>query len=164
LVGWYFEITHGFANFLGRTPSLAFEQLQETWPHEARGMHFDVAALSTVVAFVGIGIAAFFYLGDKRQIQRVTNLVRPLYELSLGKLFIDQIYQVLFVWPLQLLAMLSSVFDGWIVDGLVNLCGKIPPLFGAMLRGLQTGMVQFYAMAMVLGVLVLIGTLLIWPV
>ena len=35
--------------------------------------------------------------------------------------------------------------------------------FGAILRSMQTGMVQFYALAMLLGVLVLIGTLLMWP-
>jgi hypothetical protein len=31
------------------------------------------------------------------------------------------------------------------------------------LRPLQTGMVQFYALAMIWGVVVLIFTLLIWP-
>jgi NADH-quinone oxidoreductase subunit L len=163
VVGAYFELTHGFANFLGRTPSLSFEALQETWPHDHRGMHFDVAAVSTVIALAGIGLAAYLYLGGAGQVEWLTNRMRPLYQLSLGKLFIDQIYAVLFVWPLRLLAWFSYQFDRWIIDGLVNLCGKIPVLFGAALRNLQTGMVQFYALAMVLGVLVLIGTLLIWP-
>jgi NADH:ubiquinone oxidoreductase subunit 5 (subunit L)/multisubunit Na+/H+ antiporter MnhA subunit len=163
VVGAYFEWTHGFADFLGRTPSLAFDALRETWPHDKHGMHFEVAAISTLVAVAGIGVAAFLYLGDASAVTWITNRVRPLYQLSLGKLFIDQIYNVLFVVPLRLLAWLSYQFDRWIVDGLVNACGQIPLLFGRALRNLQTGMVQFYALAMVLGVLVLIGTLLIWP-
>ncbi len=163
LVGMYFELTHGFANFLGRTPSLAFEALRETWPHEKHVMHFDVAAISTAVAAIGVGLAAYLYLGDASQVEWLTNRLRPLYLLSLGKLFIDQIYQVLFVWPLRLLATVSYLFDRWVIDALVNLCGKVPQWFGYGLRSLQTGMVQFYALAMVLGVLVLIGTLLIWP-
>ena len=163
VVGAYFEMTHGFASFLGHTPSLAFQALQETWPHEAHVMHFDVAAISTLVAAAGIRLAAYLYLGDPAQVKWLTNCMLPLYHLSLGKLFIDQIYNAAFVWPLRALAKISFLFDRWIVDGLVNLCGKIPQWFGGMLRSLQTGMVQFYALAMVLGVLVLIGTLLILP-
>jgi hypothetical protein len=34
---------------------------------------------------------------------------------------------------------------------------------GSLLRSLQNGMVQFYALAMMLGMLVLVGTLLMWP-
>ena len=46
------------------------------------------------------------------------------------------------------------------IDGLVNLIGAVPAVFGAMLRPLQGGLVQFYALAMVLGLLALIGALL----
>ena len=47
--------------------------------------------------------------------------------------------------------------DRRVIDGLVNLVGKIPPAAGGVVRTLQTGMVQFYALAMVLGVLVLLA-------
>ena len=46
------------------------------------------------------------------------------------------------------------------IDNLVNLCGWIPRGLGLMLRPLQVGLVPFYALAMVLGLLVLIGSLL----
>ena len=39
----------------------------------------------------------------------------------------------------------------------------MPLWIGAALRRVQLGLVQFYALAMVLGILVLIGTLLLWP-
>ncbi len=163
LVGVYFEMTHGFAEFLGRTPSLAFESLKESWPHDQHGMDTTVAAVSTAVAVIGIGVAFYLYVGNSAQVDWLTARVKPLYVLSLGKMFIDPIYLVLFVWPLRLVSWLSALFDQWVIDGLVNLCGKIPLKVGEALRHLQTGMVQFYAIAMVLGVLVLIGTLLIWP-
>ena len=48
------------------------------------------------------------------------------------------------------------------IDGLVNLCGRLAASCSARrLRPLQNGMVQFYALAMVLGLLVLIGALLV---
>ena len=52
--------------------------------------------------------------------------------------------------------MLLDVVDQWLVDGLVNFIGRVPPAMGSLMRSLQTGMVQFYALAMVLGGLVLL--------
>jgi NADH-quinone oxidoreductase subunit L len=154
-VGAYFEYTHGFVDFLLRTPSLAFSGLPEAGAvHE---FHMNVALVSTAVALSGVGLAAFLYLGDQHQAAWLASTLRPLYSLSYGKFFFDQIYNVAFVWPLWLLAQLSSVVDRRLIDGLVNLAGRIPPAFGTVVRSLQTGMVQFYALAMVLGVLVLLA-------
>lgn len=154
-VGAWFEYTHGFVDFLLRTPSLAFEGLPGA--KTVHDFHMDVALVSTVVALVGVGIAAFLFLGDQRQVAWLASALRPLYELSYGKFFFDQIYNVLFVWPMWLLAQLSFLVDRLLIDGLVNLVGKLPPAFGFVVRLFQTGMVQFYALAMVLGVLVLLA-------
>jgi NADH-quinone oxidoreductase subunit L len=102
-------------------------------------------------------------LGDDSSAARLSRLLAPLYWLSYGKFFIDPIYNALFVWPLLVLAQASNLFDKYVIDGLVNLVGKVPVWVGARLRSLQTGLVQFYALAMVWGVVVLIITLLVWP-
>ncbi|MFO0900113.1 MAG: NADH-quinone oxidoreductase subunit L [Pirellulales bacterium] len=163
LVGGPFEFTHGIANFLQLAPSLAYAPVRATGP--ATEFHVSVAAQSTFFALLGIGLAAFFYLGKQTEIARITDLpgVRLLYDASYGKLFIDQIYAVLFVWPLRALAALSYWIDRLLIDGLVNLIGKLPPLLGSALRLLQPGLVQYYALAMVLGTIVLVATLLRWP-
>lgn len=160
VVGAYFELTHTFAGFLHLTPSLAFERVQAGGHEE---FNAAVAAVSTVVALSGIGVAAFFYLGDRRQVQWIAQRFRVLYGLSYHRLFIDQIYSALFVWPLWLLARLSYWFDRYVIDGLVNLFGRIPVWTGSALRALQSGMVQFYAFAMVFGLLVLIAALMMLP-
>jgi NADH-quinone oxidoreductase subunit L len=162
VVGAYFELTHGFVNFLLHTPSLAFSELVGTWPEEARHIHWDVAAVSMGVALSGIGIAAYFFLGDRSQAEVLSRVLRPLYALSYGKVFIDPIYYAVIVVPLTLLAKLFYLIDRYLIDGLVNLVGMIPPACGAMVRSLQTGLVQFYAIMMVLGMLVLAAALL-WP-
>lgn len=155
VVGAYFEYTHGFVDFLSRTPSLAFNGLRD--PAEVTHFHTNVALISTAVALSGVGIAAYLYLGDQRQAAWFASVLRPLYSLSYGKFFVDQIYGVVFVWPAWLLAQFSYLIDRRVIDGLVNLVGKIPPACGRVVRTLQTGMVQFYALAMVLGVLVLLA-------
>jgi NADH-quinone oxidoreductase subunit L len=41
-----------------------------------------------------------------------------------------------------------------VIDGLVDLVGHIPRLLGDLFRPVQNGLVQFYALAMVLGLTV----------
>jgi NADH-quinone oxidoreductase subunit L len=154
-----------FSAFLAETPSLAYRAVpvlagSEEAHEEA---HNFVAVTSTVFALAGIGVAAFLYLGDRRQVAWLASALRPAYLLSYGKFFFDPIYDWLVVRPLAGLAVLCNWFDRWIVDGLVNVFGVVPALVGAALRSLQNGVVQFYALAMILGLLVLIGALISWP-
>lgn len=78
------------------------------------------------------------------------------YKLSRNKFLVDEIYQLLIVFPLRLLAEASYAVDRWLVDGLVNTVGRIPPALGSLLRSLQMGLLQFYALAMVLAIVVFV--------
>ena len=83
-----------------------------------------------------------------------------LYSLSYGKFFFDPIYQMLVVWPLLGLAgwrpgSISTSSTAWSTS-----VGRLPKLLGAALRPPQNGLVQFYALAMMLGLLVLMGAML----
>jgi NADH-quinone oxidoreductase subunit L len=164
VVGFLF--VGSFGGLLSETPSLAWRSVP-TFPaaEEAaqENVHSFVAVLSTVFALAGIGLAAFLYLGDRRQVAWLAGALSPMYWLSYGKFFFDPIYDWLVVRPLAGLARLCNWIDRWIVDGLVNLFGAIPVAVGAALRSLQNGVLQFYALAMILGLLVLIGALIAWP-
>jgi NADH-quinone oxidoreductase subunit L len=155
VVGYLAE--HPFLEFLRYTPSLANAAIVPA--AGADKMHWDIAAISSVVALLGIGVAAFMYLGEQNEAAALANATGRLglYQLSRGKFYLDEIYSALVVWPLWFAARPVYFIDRWIVDGLVNLVGRVPPALGAMLRPLQNGLVQFYALAMVLGVLTLIG-------
>ncbi len=78
------------------------------------------------------------------------------YRLSFGKFFFDELYDVAIVRPIRLMARFCDLIDQWVVDGLVNLAGRVPLAVGALMRSMQTGLVQFYALGMLLGALVLI--------
>ncbi|MBL9094273.1 MAG: NADH-quinone oxidoreductase subunit L [Planctomycetaceae bacterium] len=168
LVGLVVELSHSYT-LLWHTPSLSggavWTQAQPLLDaHKGLEMHISVAALSTVVAVAGIGLAAFMYLGKRSEAEQVaefTSTRRGLwgYKLSLNKFYFDELYDVIAVWPLKALAALSYVFDRFVIDALVNLAGWIPRAVGGLMRSLQTGMVQFYALAMILGMIVLFGSL-----
>jgi NADH-quinone oxidoreductase subunit L len=162
VVGAYFTWTGSFAALLGKTPSLAYSLVSTPAEHAAHGdSHALIATIGTVVALAGIGLAAFLYLGDDSLVLRLKRLLAPLYELSYGKLFFDPLYYALFVWPLEMLARASYWLDRSTIDGLVNAVGRIPPLLAGWLRPLGSGLVQFYALAMLWGVVVLILALLV---
>lgn len=90
----------------------------------------------------------------------IGNFVTP-YRLSLNKFFIDEVYQWVIITPLGWMSDLLYWLDRNVVDGLVNFVGAVPRFVGSLMRSLQMGLVQFYAMVMVLGVLVLVAAKLL---
>jgi NADH-quinone oxidoreductase subunit L len=122
-----------------------------------------VAVISTIVALAGIGLAALLYRGSRTKAATLAAMLGPAYRASYAKFWLDQIYSVTIVWPLEVLATISYVLDRLVIDGLVDLCGRLPSALGSRLRSLQIGLVSFYALAMVLGLLVMLGMLLRWP-
>jgi len=152
-----------YSDFVARTPSLAF--ISRNTAHRAvENVHWPIAVASTAVALVGLAAAWVLYVAApsvagaaKRGMQAAF-----VYQLSLGKLFFDQVYYVLIVWPLKLAAFVFRFLDNFLVDGIVNAVGWLPAAVGAVLRPLQVGLIQFYALATMLGIVVLIGSLLWW--
>jgi len=161
-VGAYFEWTGSFAEFLARTPSLAHFGGEAHATAESGG-HTAIAVGSTVVALLGIGLAWLLYLRHRTAAARLARWadVVALYRLSAGKFFVDAIYNVLVVWPLEGIAWISYWVDRAVIDRLVDNVGRVPAVFGSVLRPLQGGMLQLYALGMALGLLILIGMLLL---
>ncbi len=165
VVGAYFEWTHGFMNFLAATPSLA--SLPRA-PLEAGGHvaaapeHWGIAVVSSAITILGIAAAAVVYLGDAKKAARLAAFMNifGLYSLSFGKFFFDPIYSLLIVQPLLAVARLAAWFDRYVIDALVDFVGGLPSMLAAALRPVQGGVLQFYALAMALGLLALLGFLL----
>ncbi len=78
------------------------------------------------------------------------------YRLSQNKFYIDELYNAFIVWPLRILAAVLAWLDRWVLDGLVNLVGYVPRVAGGLMREMHSGLVQFYALVMVIGVVILI--------
>ncbi len=134
-------------------------QLERVWWIAAITRALRQAHLGWVVTLLG------YVLGTLSLILAVplvvANFFTP-YRLSRDKFYFDELYAALVVWPLRILAAALAWADRWIVDGLVDLAGRIPPAVGTLMRPLQMGLVQFYALAMVLGVLILVAARLLW--
>jgi NADH-quinone oxidoreductase subunit L len=143
-----------FDGFLGHTiPLVASEHHATDW---------TVVVLSTVFAVAGIGAAYVMYGKPSTLPDQIAAAAGPLTSLSRNKFYLDEIYGALVVLPLSALATLSRLFDWGVIDGLfVGGIGKLPGLAGRLPRPIQNGLVQFYALAMMLGLGVLLWVLVV---
>jgi proton-translocating NADH-quinone oxidoreductase chain L len=138
--------THWFSGFLMRTPFVG--EAAEA------GFNWGVMALSSIVALAGIAVAWWMYVRQPGSAGRLAGHIQALYQLSLNKFHLDELYDFFIVQPLAGFARFCRIIDLYVIDSLVDLVGHIPRLAGILFRPMQNGLVQFYALAMVLGLTV----------
>ncbi len=152
--GWLLFSTEALSHFLAATPSLAAPAVAATaTPH---AFHVDLALQGTLAAAVGILIAAIGHLGRSSEGPQMERFLGPLEPLFAHRFFIDELYTAAVVRPLEFLGLLAAGFDRYVVDGLVGLVAAVPLGAGAIVRRLQSGLLQRYAVAGALGTLLVV--------
>ena len=157
VVGWWLFSTHALSNFLAATPTFRTPAIDATIvPH---AFHWDLAFQGSLAAACGIVIAALGHLGRRSDAPQMDRFLGPLGTLFANRFFIDQIEAALVVRPLQFLASLAAAFDRYVIDGLVDGIGRLPPALGAVVRRSQSGLLQRYAVGGALGALLVVVAL-----
>jgi NADH-quinone oxidoreductase subunit L len=152
--GWWLFSTHALADFLVGTPSLAAPAVAATaTPH---AFHLDLALQGTFAAIAGITLAAAGHLGRRSDGPQMERFLGPLEPLFAQRFFLDELYAALVVKPLEFLALVAAWFDRFVIDGLVGFVAGVPLAAGAILRRLQSGLLQRYAVAGALGTLLVV--------
>ena len=146
LIGLAVGPTHLFANYLQKTMGLT------PVPPASQHLHWDVMALSSVVAIAGIGLAWMFYVASPKVPGAIASAMKPLYLISQGKFFLDEILKALVVLPLVGIAKLATVFDRGVIDCIVDSIGAIPRALSSIPRQFHTGVISSYAGFMWAGV------------
>jgi len=117
--------------------------------------------VSTLVALAGVALAWVMYREESPLPARLAALAGPFTSLSENRFYLDEVYKLLVVRPLEALSQVSRFADWLLVDGaLVTGVSRIPSLLGQLPRPIQNGLVQFYALAMMLATAVLMWALL----
>ena len=143
--------------------------------------HVPTMILSLVLAVGGILLAFLLYEWKKIDPDKLAEKFRPLYNGSLNKWYIDEIYDATFIsgtlafsnflyWfdsnivdgivngagkVTVVISKISNVFDKYVVDGLVNFSAFISGFIGLSFSKIQTGKVQTYLVFVVFSVIVL---------
>jgi NADH-quinone oxidoreductase subunit L len=183
LAGWFgtpkiWSLSEGFHAF---ERWLAFP-VAET--EHAASTEWLLMGISVAVALAGIAIARYFYLIRTEIPGCIAAAIRPLYNGSFHKWYVDEIYDFLFVngmgkaggralgafdrtivdggvngagWLTRLSSRLSIWWDTWIIDGAVRFSSFFVRMLSFPACVLQTGRVQGYAFCILVGVLVFLG-------
>ena len=115
--------------------------------------------VSTIVAFGGVGLAAFLFLVSRDTAQRLATRFAGVHRLLANKYYVDELYQTAIVEPVLTLSRqgLWRVLDTRVIDGSVNGIGTLVRSGATALRQMQTGSVRNYAAALFFGVVVILG-------
>jgi NADH-quinone oxidoreductase subunit L len=173
----------GFERWLEPAFASAAVEAAKQGEHSA-SVEWILMGLSVAVAIIGISLARYLYCIRTDIPGRVGARCKPLYTLLYNKWYVDELYDFLFVnglgkgggralgtfdrevvdggvngagWLTRFTSKVSMWWDTWIIDGAVRFSSFFVKMLSYPVCILQTGRVQAYAFAVVVGFLALLG-------
>ena len=130
----------------------------------AGGPEVALIAVSTAVAFGGIGLAAFLFLARRDVAAALARRWPGLHRLLLKGYYVDDAYELAIVAPVEVISRdgLWRLVDVRLVDRAVHGVATAIAGAGSALRRLQTGSVRTYAAWVVFGVVVMVWYYVWW--
>ncbi|MCS6305306.1 MAG: NADH-quinone oxidoreductase subunit L [Nitrospira sp.] len=123
---------------------------------------FMIMAAATAMGLIGIAAAYYAYVRNPDLPDRLARQWGSLYRGSLNKWYVDEAYDRLFVQPTFAAASeLWKRVDVNLIDGAVNGVARGVAWSGWLLRLIQSGQTQHYALAMAVGIVVIVTVFLI---
>jgi NADH-quinone oxidoreductase subunit L len=122
-----------------------------------------IMGTSTIIAISGLVIAGIFYLKKTDIPLRLAHNFNFIYRLLFNKYYVDELYSYTIVRPTIWVAnrVIERFTDPKIIEGLVNGVPRTIGRFAGILRKVQTGLAQHYAIIMAAGVFIMI-VLILW--
>lgn len=123
-------------------------------------MEITLMLVSTAIAFAGIFLAKSIYSGGPEKSDALKQRFSGIHKILWNKYYIDEIYHLAFVGPILAASrdFLWKIFDVIAIDGIVNGSARVIGATATVLRRAQSGVAQNYALVMLIGILVLLGT------
>jgi len=129
--------------------------------HYPAWFEITMMAFSMAVAGAGIFVAYKMYIKQPELPEKVTQKIPVIYDLVYNKYYVDEIYDATVVEPIKNGSdFLWHGVDNNVVDGAVNGSATTIGWLSSHLRKLETGFVQNYALAILIGVVLITGYLI----
>ena len=137
-------------------PSFGAAPVEEVAQH---GLEGTLMLVSIAAAVAGIGIAAYFFLKNRRAADALAERFSGLRTLLLNKYYVDEIYDATIVQPIRIVSEdgLWKVVDVKLIDAAVNGVGQTVAGSSERVRRLQTGSVRAYAASVFFGAVAILG-------
>ncbi len=180
---WVLAILSIFGGFLGVAPIVTRLTGFENWIHTYLGAPYGGPVAEPVIGPLGasypaielvlilagslMGIIGLLYgwrVYSRQGLEydaRLRTSLGGLYRLFEGKFYWDEFYDRTIVKPILTFSERGlAMFDKHVVDGAVNGVAALTSGFGRSLRYIQNGVVQAYALAMVVGAVLILALVL----
>ena len=125
------------------------------------GVHSNLEAIvlmsvTVIGAAISIYFARYVYLKNPRFALNASTKLKGLYNLLLNKYFVDELYDAVIVNPIAKGSdrFLWRFTDVAVIDGFVNGTASLIIFISGKIRKIQTGVTQFYAVIMMLGIVI----------
>ncbi|HEX7765637.1 MAG TPA: NADH-quinone oxidoreductase subunit L [Nitrospira sp.] len=145
------------------------EFLEPVFAHgEAAAAHHGdagiiIMVIATLMGLTGIAGAYYVYVLNPQLPDQFAVRWKALYEGSLNKWYVDEAYDRAFVKPtFAVAADMWKRIDVAVIDGAVNGIARGIAWGGWLLRLVQSGQTQHYALAMALGMVILVTVFLVF--
>jgi NADH-quinone oxidoreductase subunit L len=126
--------------------------------HVSTAQTWTFGIVSTVVALSGIFVAYLFYFAGRLSPVTLAARFPAVYRFLLNKWYWDELYDRVIIPPRKDLAMvLWRIVDEGIIDATVNGVANGIGALSQRLRHVQTGLVANYALAIALGMVLMVG-------
>ncbi len=126
---------------------------------EGSGGVSEMMLMGITITVVLISIFAAWYMYVSRKSVPVSEGTKlPFFtKLSYHNFYVDEIYSALITKPLDKISeLLKNIIENKVIDGVVNASGKVTEWVSGLMRFVQTGNVDFYLLAMVVGIALII--------
>jgi NADH-quinone oxidoreductase subunit L len=119
--------------------------------------------LSIAIAFIGRGFALSLYQKyDLAADEKVKAFFGSFYTVLQNKFYVDELYNATIVRPFVYISRFFVIeFDNNVVDGIVDGTGSTAKGLGSILRVLQSGLVQNYALLMMIGIVAILAYIML---
>jgi NADH-quinone oxidoreductase subunit L len=151
--GWL-NVIGGFDAFMGHGGE------SSDAAHDFFGGFFGVLThpmplISLAVAILGILLAYIIYGAKWISAEAMGRIFKPVYILFSRKYFLDELYENVIVKKVLVDGIFRAFnfFDARIIDGAVNGIARSTVAAGGVMRQVQTGQLQVYAMTIILGII-----------
>ena len=126
------------------------------------GFHWEFSIAPVLVAVAGILSAMYLFKKENKRAKDVSHGLGVIYTAAYKKFYIDEIY--LFITKsilFNLVAKPAAWFDRNIIDGMVGGTGKATGWISENIKGMQSGKVQQYGMAFLVGIIIIVSVYLL---
>ncbi|MCC6174715.1 MAG: NADH-quinone oxidoreductase subunit L [Chloroflexi bacterium] len=125
-------------------------------------LNTGLASLSVILGLAGIALAWAMYSAKMISADAMAKRLSPIYLTLLHRYWLDELYNWLMDKFIIGVAFFLALFDSSVVDGIVNGVGRAVGGMGEALRGLQTGRLPSYALAVFGGLVIIAFWAVLW--